>query len=551
MLSFIARAVFLAATVLMLSHATRAQQSASQANHKTDGALFQTGDRCIACHSNLTAPSGEDVSIGYAWRASMMANSSRDPYWQAAVRREVMDHPQAQAEIEDNCATCHMPMSRTTDAGSGRRARVFAHFPNGEHDSASARLTSLAQDGVSCTTCHQIRPDNFGTSDSFTGGFVIDTKRNSSRRELFGPLQVDSGRQSVMESATHFVPTEATHVQQSELCATCHTLYTHALSPSGEQVGRLPEQVPYLEWRHSEYKGTHSCQSCHMPQLSGDAPVSSVLGQPRAGFSQHTFEGGNAFMLKILNKHREDLGVTALPQELEAAARRTIEFLGTQTARVAIESAKITGSELNIGVSIQNLSGHKLPTAYPSRRVWVNLIVRDARGDIAFESGKLEPDGSIAGNDNDADPARYEAHHDRIDDASDVQIYESVMTDPNGKITTGLLQADRYVKDNRLLPRGFDKANTSADIAVHGEAKQDRDFGGGSDRIRYVIAVGAAQAPLTVTARLWFQSIGYRWAQNLKPYDAAETRRFVSYYEGAATDSAVQLASDTTILEMR
>ena len=49
---------------------------------------FQTSDRCLACHNGLMTPSGEDVSIGFLWRASMMANSSRDPYWQAGVRRE-------------------------------------------------------------------------------------------------------------------------------------------------------------------------------------------------------------------------------------------------------------------------------------------------------------------------------------------------------------------------------------------------------------------------------------------------------------------------------
>ena len=53
--------------------------------HRT--AVFETSDRCMACHNGLRAPSGEDVSIGAAWRSSMMANSSRDPYWQAGVRR--------------------------------------------------------------------------------------------------------------------------------------------------------------------------------------------------------------------------------------------------------------------------------------------------------------------------------------------------------------------------------------------------------------------------------------------------------------------------------
>src|SRR6185295_18731542 len=71
---------------------------------------FHTSDRCIACHNGLMTPSGEDVSIGYDWRASMMANSSRDPYWQASVRRETMDHPESKAPIEDECSICHMPI---------------------------------------------------------------------------------------------------------------------------------------------------------------------------------------------------------------------------------------------------------------------------------------------------------------------------------------------------------------------------------------------------------------------------------------------------------
>ena len=29
---------------------------------------FETSDNCLACHNSLTAPSGEDVSIGSAWR---------------------------------------------------------------------------------------------------------------------------------------------------------------------------------------------------------------------------------------------------------------------------------------------------------------------------------------------------------------------------------------------------------------------------------------------------------------------------------------------------
>jgi hypothetical protein len=45
-----------------------------------------------------------------------------------------------------------------------------------------------------------------------------------------------------------------------------------------------------------------------------------------------------------------------------------------------------------------------------------------------------------------------------------------------------------------------------------------------------------------VDAELWFQPIAYRWAMNLKNYDAAEPKRFVGYYEQTASGSGVTLA---------
>ena len=84
-----------------------------------DPQLFTTSAACLSCHNGLVSPSGEDISIGTDWRASMMANSARDPYWQAAVRRETIDHPAAATDIEDECAACHMPMSRFEARAAG------------------------------------------------------------------------------------------------------------------------------------------------------------------------------------------------------------------------------------------------------------------------------------------------------------------------------------------------------------------------------------------------------------------------------------------------
>lgn len=472
-----------------------------------------------------------------------MANSSRDPYWQASVRRETIDHPRAAAEIEDECAICHMPMSRAEAKANDRKGRVFAHLPV---RSTAPRDDRLAHDGVSCTMCHQISDQKLGTAESFTGGFLLEAPRSFGPRSIFGPFEIDKGRTTIMRSSSGFQPAAASHVRQSELCATCHTLYTQALGPHGEVIGRLPEQMPYLEWRHSAFQAERSCQSCHMPAVEDETPMSSVLGELRKGVSRHVFRGANAFMLRMLNRYRVELGVEASSQELDASARRTVQHLQSETAAVSFERVAITGGRLEIDVSAQNLAGHKLPTGYPSRRAWLHLTVRDRNGRMIFESGRLGASGLIEGNDNDADPARYESHYTEIRRADDVQIYESIMGDATGVVSTGLLTGVRFIKDNRLLPRGFDKVTAESDIAVVGPAAQDADFTGGGDRVRNSVDLAGVEAPLQIDVELRYQSISFRWAQNLKPYEAAESHRFANYYDSMSAASAEILARATT-----
>ena len=505
--------------------------------------MFLTSHECAACHNGLTTRTGEDVSIGVAWRASMMANSARDPYWHAAVRREVIDHPEHAAEIEDECSICHMPMARTKARAANGSGRIFAHLPIGARTGEDDRL---AADGVSCAACHQIGPDRLGTRDSFTGGFVMAPPAADGVRRMFGPYEVDRGHQTLMRSATGMSPGEATHVRSSEICATCHTLFTRALGPKGEVLGELPEQVPYLEWRHSAFREERSCQACHMPEIAHPTPIASVLGADRTGVRRHTFLGGNVFMLRMLNRHRTELGVEALPQELDAAASATLALLQQQSASLSIALASVHADELAVDVNVRNLTGHKLPTGYPSRRVWLHVTVRDAGGGVIFESGAIDDAGAIRGNDNDADASAFEPHHREIRSGDQVQIYEAIMRDVNGRVTTGLLHGTAYLKDNRLLPRGFDKATAPSDIAVRGAAQDDADFTAETDRVRYVVNTAGRAGPFQVTAELRYQTVAYRWAQNLRAYDAMETRRFVGWFDEMAGSSSVVLTSART-----
>src|SRR5262245_11001949 len=108
------------------THGTKAGTAKPGPEHMS---LFSHSENCMACHNNLMTPAGEDVSIGATWRSTMMANSARDPYWQAGVRRETIDHPTHSAAIQDECAECHMPMSTQIYRASGGRGEVFAHLP--------------------------------------------------------------------------------------------------------------------------------------------------------------------------------------------------------------------------------------------------------------------------------------------------------------------------------------------------------------------------------------------------------------------------------------
>jgi hypothetical protein len=545
------RLVALAAMAWALALFTAAPRAADQArpiaaaaNPHRDLSLFAHSDDCIACHNNLSTAGGEDVSIGVSWRSTMMANSSRDPYWQASVRRETIDHPSRSADIQDECAACHMPMSRRIATAGGALGEVFSHLPIARDQSA---LQRLAGDGVSCTVCHQIAPDQLGTPDSFNAGFAMRAPPAGGQRVIFGNYDIDPGRTRIMHSVTGFRQEAAPHIKQSELCATCHTLITKAFGPDGAVVGELHEQMNFQEWQHSDYatKEPRSCQSCHMPAVAGPIRIASVLGEQRDRLARHTFVGGNAHMLRLLNRFRDELGVTAPPAEMEATARATVRQLQQDTATIRVSAPQVAAGRIAFDVQVTNLTGHKFPTGYPSRRTWLHVTVRDARGGIAFESGAVTDAGLIAGNDNDADAATHEPHYETIAAADQVQIYESILGDPGGVVTTGLLTATQYLKDNRLLPRGFDKATAGAEIGVFGGARTDPDFAGAGDRVAYRVPV-RGEGPYRIDVELRYQSIGFRWAANLKSVKADEPARFVSYYEATAAGSSVVVASVTT-----
>ncbi|MBN1287874.1 MAG: hypothetical protein JXB47_20920 [Anaerolineae bacterium] len=513
------------------------------------GEFFVSSGNCAICHTQIFDEAGNDVSVDSAWRATMMANAARDPYWTATVRSESLVHPAVQSVIEDKCTTCHMPMARTTVAAHGGTGALLDDgFLNPDNE-----LHVLAMDGVACALCHQITRNNLGEEASYSGGYAVDITLPLGRRPAFGPYQMDPAQAQIMAAASGYVPVFSAHVERSELCATCHTLYTPYLNDAGEVVGVFPEQTPYLEWLYSDYANLKACQDCHMPRAEGGALLSPNTpgGELRYPIFQHFFGGTNVFMLGILDKYGDELNVTATEEQFGTKILNTMDMLQSQTATVAVETVGIVENVLTADVSIESLTGHKVPSGFPSRRMWIRLAVTDGAGRVVFESGAYRPDGYIIGNDNDAAAGLYEPHYQLIGSPDQVQIYETIMRDVNGDVTSVLLRGAGYLKDNRLLPRGFNHAAT-ADIAVIGRAIEDANFmAGGGDKVTYRVDLGDAKGPFTVKVDLLFQTIGYRWAVNLGRHsadEAPEVADFLRYYT-ETPNLPVVVASASVVVE--
>ncbi len=500
-------------------------------------AIFTTDDfagsgNCASCHSNLTDPDGNDVSIDAQWRSTMMANSAKDPLWQAKVTSEISRNPALQEVIEDTCTVCHMPMAYTQAATNGTPIRLLDDgFLNPEN-----ALYEAAMDGQSCTVCHQIQGTNFGQTASFTGNYLIDTSTEPPNRLEFGPFP--EPLQFPMQNRVGFTPVEGTHILDAELCATCHTVFTPYVDAQGNVLGTFPEQTPYLEWKNGVYGDdvgqNQPCQSCHVPQITEPVVISNTPSglEGRLLFGQHYFVGGNAFMLRLLRDNIDAIGVTATSNHIEASIAR---LLANQKNRIhlLLTDGQLSGDTLEVTLKVDNQAGHKFPTGFPSRRTWVHMTVTDGSGQVIFESGRPNTDGSITGNDADADAAAYEPHYDVISQPNQVQIYEPIMIDSDGNVTYTLLRAASYTKDNRIPPRGFDKETAIGDIAVRGGASTDDNFIGGSDLITYRINTQGYSGPFTVTAKLLYQTVSFRFVQNLLQDSTQLILLFGSYYQDA------------------
>ena len=394
----------------------------------------------------------------------MMGLAARDPYYLAVLEHELSAHPGAESTVMSTCTRCHAPAANVELQAAGK-ALSFTDLTRG-----TSNESVVGRDGVTCSLCHQIQPTNLGTAASFTGGYVVDKSRT-----IFGPHE--SPFSMPMQQQVGYTPVASVHTRDSGLCGSCHTVVTHSLDAPGGPAGPdTLEQGPFVEWSVSSFAkpGGKSCQDCHMPTVDDDgAAISTVLSlrpggnrlSKRSPFGRHTFVGANGLMLRVLANERTWAGFDAPSELLFAEANRADASLRT-AARVVVAGTERSGSELIVRMSVDNLTGHKLPTAYPSRRMWLHFRVTDEAGSVVFESGGhrggrfVDGAGVILDGKDAVTPHRSE-----ISQRSEVQVWEAIMRSEGGEAAANLLDATGYLDDDRVLPDGFDRADSRSTLA--------------------------------------------------------------------------------------
>lgn len=501
-------------------------------------ALFSGSGNCQVCHTSngttVLTHNGIDISPATNWRSTMMANASKDPLWRAVVAAEGIEFPLLVDQIETTCTKCHSPMGHTQAKYDGQEFYTIAQMS----------ANPLANDGVSCTLCHQIDDANMGMDSGYSGGYKILPVDN-----IYGPYENPLTGPMVMQ--TGYTPVFSTHVNKSELCATCHTLFTPYFDSQNQQAGYFPEQTPYLEWKNSIYRLSGvECQTCHMPKIEEGIDISTTPPwhqELRSPFWRHDFAGGNVYMGTMLKTYATELGLTSGAAELDSTIKKSKAMLLQKTAALNLASRQ-QNDTVYTEVTLTNLTGHKLPTGIPFRRMWIHFWAEKENGDIVFESGRWDEHGEIIGID-----SMYEPHYDIITNENQVQIYEPVLKNTENELTYTLLRTAGFFKDNRLPPIGFKSTHVSYDsIAIYGV--NDPNFnrnsigneGSGSDRITYIFP-NSYTGNLKIKAEVCYQTVKPEFIEHLTSLTDPDIHAFKGMYDNIGNEPTIITSFETTL----
>lgn len=421
--------------------------------------VIQSSQNCDICHGNFDV----NQEPYTRWASSMMAQSTRDPVFRAALAIANQDA----SESGELCLRCHAP-----------GAWLDGRSVPADGSALDNNLGDL--DGVTCHLCHRLVDPFYapGTNPPVdqtilamlaqvptsigNGQYVVDP--DDVRR---GPFDLGPNFffHDWLQSPFH---------RESLLCATCHEVSNPTMTkqsdgryavnsfgrqhPTHDKYQEFPIERTWSEWSKSIYAirpietngrfggndtAVSSCQDCHMPTTTGTACQPVLGGAIRNDLPLHDFQGANSWVLDAVRNLYPDNETGLSDQSVADAHARNAQMLANA---VDLHLYVFHG---DLAVRVVNQTGHKLPTGYPEgRRMWVNVKFYDESNTLVAERGAYDLATATL-------------------TTSDTVVYEARLgLDAAMAALSGLPVGESFhfilnntiVSDNRIPPRGFSNA---------------------------------------------------------------------------------------------
>ncbi|WP_353571768.1 hypothetical protein [Candidatus Albibeggiatoa sp. nov. BB20] len=361
-----------------------------------------------------------------------------------------------------------------------------------------------------------------------------------------------------------------------------HPILTQAATnPLLSNYNHSIEQATFLEWQNSIFaqKGNTkfaSCQDCHMPShldpidakndvqvkdiktkiatiqdadyptTENTLPVEDIDIPVRDEYHRHSHVGLNAFLLEIFEQFPEVLGVhkqdpmTFAKNGPDFTIKNMLYQAEHQTADVGVKINSIENGKLLATVTVKNKVGHRFPSGVAFRRAFLEFQVLEGDTTI-WASGRTNAAGVII--DGEGKPLKtefldqkgddgkylYQPHYQKITCQDQVQIYEELNQNSDHEFTTSFVHRVHHVKDNRLLPTGWQFGSSFKEqgelMVEFMEAtdpigtQDDPDYRSegldfpGQDMLQYEVSLpeGTDTKALSVKVSLYYQAIPPYW----------------------------------------
>ncbi|MBX3162526.1 MAG: hypothetical protein KF773_41570 [Deltaproteobacteria bacterium] len=300
------------------------------------------------------------------WAGSMHAYAADDPVFVAMNNRGQRDTGD---KLGTFCVSCHAPMAVKLGLTDGRNFDPTTLPPEAR--------------GVTCYFCHNVE----AVTDTHNNGLTLamdQTMRGGVRDPVKSPAHF-SKYDELMDSDRN----------NSEMCGSCHDIVVP--QELNGVAGGVAVERTFAEWKQTFFAtesdpGIHlSCGACHMPgdpnpRVLADAAGLTVPAR-RNAFHEHAWP---AIDQALTPWPGIDEQAALIKRELDGAVRVVGPFnviAQTQPGGICIE-------ENLLKIRLDTISpGHAFPSgAAHDRRAWLEVIAKNAAGDVIFSSGVVPED---------------------------------------------------------------------------------------------------------------------------------------------------------------